>query len=103
VNPSTDDVDLAIAAVKKWLAEWDRCVRIDRRYARMTRNLKRADARNRMTRACVEASVALERCPGSSVDIDGTRYRGETLADGTSAVHVTAAPVDEPAAVREGV
>jgi hypothetical protein len=97
------DVDAAVAAVKKWLAERDRAERFDRRYARDPKSVRRASARMRRDAALAVAIVALMRLPGGTVvEVDGVRYRGVWSTTGWE-IHVEPAIVDElPAGAAKG-
>jgi hypothetical protein len=65
----------AVAAVRKWRAEHERRDRFVRRYSNPNAP-KRVDAEARFERATREAAIALLGEPDSTVEVDGTRYRG---------------------------
>jgi hypothetical protein len=76
------DADLAIAAVRKWLAARERADRMTARYRSHHPSRRPAEARQREASACLRAILALDKLPDQSVEIEGFRYRKSTTAEG---------------------
>ncbi len=95
-------VDLAVAAVKKWLAERDRAERFERRYARSPKLPQRVvEARRRMREACIDAVIALKELPEGAVEFEGSRYRGIMSEDDWTIAVSSAKTAGPPLAVTE--
>jgi hypothetical protein len=76
------DADVAIAAVRKWLAERERAERMTVRYRSHHPSRRPAEARQREVNACLRAILALDKLPEQSVEIEGFRYQKSATAEG---------------------
>jgi hypothetical protein len=94
MSSGSSDADLAVAAVRKWLAAQELAIRTAKRYESRDHPKRVATRHQSIVLEQLAARTMRELSVGTVV-VDGVRYRAAPGAWGTLEMHVS--PAEEPA------